>query len=133
VLPDDEQSADRYAGRLYTYADGSVFCGDMQLEAGQTATNPVLLVEVLSPSTQDYDRGEKLDRYRSIPSLRHVLLIEQATVDVEHWFRTPEGWRRRVHTDVNDSIHLDAFGIDLPLRDLYDGAERFPAARSDPP
>src|SRR5687768_8027125 len=84
------------ADGLYTYADGSVFCGSMDVGEEQTATNPVVVVEVLSDSTRDYDRGEKLERYKSIPSLRHVLLVEQHTVDVEHWFRTERGWERRV-------------------------------------
>lgn len=111
---------------LYTYADGSVFRGGMTVGPDQTATDPVLLVEVLSDSTRDYDRGEKLERYRSIPSLQHVLLVEQRSVDVELWSRTAEGWRRAVYVAPDAAVPLPALGIDLPIADLYDGAERFP-------
>src|SRR5688500_6312110 len=62
---------------LYTYADGSVFCGEIAVGPDATAENPTVLVEVLSDSTREYDRGEKLERYREIPSLRHVILVEQ--------------------------------------------------------
>lgn len=111
---------------LYTYADGSVFCGDVELGPEQTALNPVLLIEVLSDRTSDYDRGEKLERYKTIPSLRHVLLIEQLRVDVEHWFRADDGWARRVHTSLEDVLRLDGLDVELPVAEIYDGYERFP-------
>lgn len=111
---------------LYTYADGSVFCGEIAVGPEATASNPVLLVEVLSDGTREYDRGEKLERYRGIESLRHVLLIEQDGVDVEHWFRGPDGWRREVHTDVGGAVALAHLAVELPLREIYAGVERLP-------
>ena len=67
------------ASGLYTYPDVMVICGRIQLtdDAPETVTNPVVIVEVLSPSTRDYDSGAKLDHYRSIPTLRDYLLVEQ--------------------------------------------------------
>jgi Uma2 family endonuclease len=114
------------ADGLYTYADGSVYCGELATGPDQTATNPVLLIEVLSDSTRDYDLGEKLDRYKAVPSLRHVLLVEQHRVQVEHWSRGPDGWSRDVHVDRDDTLRLAGLGIELPLTEIYDGMERFP-------
>ena len=79
---------------------------------------------MLSPSTRDYDRGEKLERYKGIPSLRHVLLIELETTDVEHWFRTPTGWARRVSTAADDVVTLDGVGVEIPVAELYVGVDR---------
>jgi Uma2 family endonuclease len=112
------------ADGLYTYADGSVFCGELALGPEQTATNPVALIEVLSDSTRAYDRGEKLDRYRSVPSLRHVLFVEQDAVDVEVWTRGDAGWVRVVHVELGDTVHLRAIGAAFPVREIYDGVER---------
>jgi Uma2 family endonuclease len=115
------------ADGLYTYADGSVFCGPMELGPEQTATNPRVVVEVLSDGTRAYDRGEKLDRYRSIPSLAHVVFVEQDGVDVEVWSRGAGGWSRAVYVDASDTVQLDAIGVALRVGDLYAGAERYPA------
>lgn len=112
---------------LYTYADGSVFCGRIEVGEDQTALNPVVLIEVLSDKTRDYDRGEKLERYKTIPSLRHVLLIEQVRIDVEHWFRGAGGWQRRVYTDANDVIALGEPAVELTVGEIYEGVERIPA------
>ena len=116
------------ADGLYTYADGSVFCDAMELGPEQTATNPRVLVEVLSDGTRAYDRGEKLDRYRSIPSLAHVVFLEQDGVDVEVWSRAGEGWSRVVYVDPADTVQLPAIGVTLSVADLYAGAERYPAS-----
>ena len=85
---------------LLTYPDVSVFCGALALVRGRddTATNPLLLVEVLSEATRDYDRGEKFSAYKSIPTLREYLLIEQTTVRIEQWVR---GARTRWTTSVH--------------------------------
>jgi Uma2 family endonuclease len=67
------------AAGLYTYPDGSVICGPLEYFGGHrdVVVNPLLLVEVLSPSTEAHDRGKKFDWYRTIPSLREYLLIHQ--------------------------------------------------------
>ncbi len=118
------------ADELYTYADGSVFCGEMTLGPMQTATNPVVLFEVLSDGTRAYDRGEKLTRYRSVPSLRHVVLIEQDGVDVEVWSRNGETWSRKVHVDRADRVSLPGIQVELSVGDIYEGAEQFPTGGS---
>lgn len=113
------------ADGLHTYSDGSVFCGPMQLGPEQTATNPVVLVEVLSDSTRAYDRGEKLERYRTIPSLRHVVLIEPDGTDVEVWSGGEGGpWSRRVSVEGGDQVELPAVGVSFSVAELYAGIER---------
>lgn len=85
--------------KFYTYADGGVACGQWQVSEkdGMSLENPVLLFEVLSPSTRDYDRGAKLALYQKIPSLVDVLLVDQPTRLVEHLRREADGWRRTEH------------------------------------
>lgn len=111
---------------LYTYADGSVFCGGVETDDHHTATNPVLLVEVLSDGTREYDRGEKLRRYQTIPSLRHVLLIEPDAPDVTVWSMADGEWSRRVFVEPADEIDLAGLEVRLRVGDIYEGAERLP-------
>ncbi|MEQ1502327.1 MAG: hypothetical protein ABMB14_08845 [Myxococcota bacterium] len=73
-----------------------------------------------------YDRGEKLDRYESIPSLRHVVLIETDAVEVEVWSRGEGGWTRSVFVRLEDGVPLAALGIELPVSELYEGLDRLP-------
>ncbi|MBY0503737.1 MAG: Uma2 family endonuclease [Bryobacteraceae bacterium] len=80
--------------------------------------NPVLLFEVLSPSTRDYDSGAKREHYQQIPTLRHLLLIHQSERQVQHVFRGPEGaWEVREFT--GGGIALADFAGELLLEDLY--------------
>ena|ERR1700760_1668951 len=109
------------ASGLYTYPDAVVICGPIILsgEPLETITNPTVLVEVLSPSTRAYDRGEKFTLYRSIPTFRDYLLIEQSAVDVEHWWRTGEHWSSERKTSLDDVLRLDSIGVDVRIADLY--------------
>jgi Uma2 family endonuclease len=84
-----------------------------------TITNPTVLVEVLSPSTRDYDRGEKFELYRSIPTFRHYLLIEQSAVDVEHRWRAGDQWSSDRQTSLDDVIRLSSIEADLKIAELY--------------
>lgn len=100
--------------KFYTYADGGVACGQWQIAPADRMSleNPVLLFEVLSPSTRDYDRGAKLFLYKQITSLSDVLLIDQPAQFVEHHHRGPEGWqcnvlREGVISVLGGMIHID--------------------------
>jgi len=106
---------------LYTYPDASIICGPKISNAAETINNPIVIVEVLSDSTRNYDRGEKFDLYRSIPALRHYLLIEQNFHRVEHRRLESDGsWS----TDSpSDTVHLSGVGIDLEIAEIYDGVE----------
>ncbi len=104
---------------LYTYPDGGVKCGRGEIHSdGMSLLDPVLLVEVLSESTRDYDRGAKLEHYKAIPSLRHVLLVESTSRRVEHHHR-PEGGAWTVTTLTDGAIRLDDLGGSIPLDDVY--------------
>lgn len=106
---------------LYTYPDGGVVCGKMQFHPGDpdmSLVNPALLFEVLSSSTRDDDRGSKREHYQAIPSLRHILLIDQPTRLVEHHRREPGGaWD--LSTIRTGAIRLPDLGGVIPLDDLY--------------
>jgi len=109
-------------GNLYTYPDVSVICGKVVTvpDRPDTATNPILLVEVLSEATGDYDRGEKFELYKSIPSFHEYVLIDQAKVLVEHWRRTRSGdWTVKKHSRLANTLRLRAVPVNLPLTEIY--------------
>lgn len=87
-------------------------------------TNPLLIVEVLSKSTQGYDRGEKFMLYQRCPSFREYILIEQETLKVESWCRIKENtWERTFETDRSKSLAVRSIGVELSLEDVYADVE----------
>lgn len=111
---------------LYTYPDVSVICNGIQYGDTplQTVTNPVVLFEVLSDATRQYDRGDKFDFYRAISTLRDYVLIEQAEVHVEHRTRTATGeWTSLILTNVEDELQLPSLNFRMLLRDIYERVE----------
>jgi len=108
---------------LYTYPDVVVVCGQPQLEDREldTLLNPVVLVEVLSESTEAYDRGVKFEQYRTLESLTDYLLIAQDRPHVEHYTRQPDGrWLLSEAQSLQDVLHIGAIGCDLALADVYE-------------
>jgi Uma2 family endonuclease len=84
-------------------------------------TNPTLLVEILSPSTEDYDRGKKAKLYRAIPSLQELLFITQDSYEVELYRRQPDGtWSLIEATGLESTIELTSIAYTLSLRELYE-------------
>lgn len=111
---------------LATYPDVTVVCGEPELDAEDenTVTNPTVLVEVLSPSTEAYDRGKKLQHYQQIPSLRHVLLVSQDARRIEVVSRSDAGeWSTRVFDDATP-IELPGIGARISLDGVYGAADR---------
>jgi Uma2 family endonuclease len=108
---------------LATYPDLTVVCGPRELdpEDENTVTNPALIVEVLSPSTEEYDRGEKLEHYQRIASLRQVVLVSQSPARLEVWTRDGEAWTRSEARD-GDVADLGSIGARLDVRELYDAS-----------
>ncbi|PRQ10257.1 Uma2 family endonuclease [Enhygromyxa salina] len=89
---------------LATYPDVSVICGELECASqdpgGNTVTNPVVIIEVLSPSTEDYDRGEKLAHYKLIPSLRDIVFVAHDERRLELWRRVDaDRWTLEVVRD----------------------------------
>jgi Uma2 family endonuclease len=114
---------------LYTYPDISVVCGEAQFSDDHldTLVNPTVIIEVLSPSTEGYDRGKKFQQYREIPSLREYLLISQDSPRIERYGRQSDGtW---VFDDAHGlDAHLALASIDcrLALAEVYERVT-FPA------
>jgi Uma2 family endonuclease len=109
-------------GHDYVYADASVVCGPMSLAAGTTdvLANPSVVVEVLSKSTEAYDRGLKWDGYQQIPSVVDYLLVSQRLPRIEHYRREAGGeWHYRV-ASAGDRITLEG-GTTLDVDALYAG------------
>ncbi|MBW3622111.1 MAG: Uma2 family endonuclease [Armatimonadetes bacterium] len=110
---------------LYTYPDVVVACGEIRFEDAQVDTllNPVLVVEVLSPSTEAYDRGEKFAHYRRVDSLQEVVLISQAVMRVERFVRQGEDWLLTEYRHPDDVLHLVSVEAKIPLREIYTRVE----------
>jgi len=122
---------------LYTYPDVSVICGPREPDpndpAGETITNPRLIVEVLSPSTEAYDRGEKFDRYRQLDSLQEYVLVAQTAPRIEAYSRQGEGaWLLMPFSGLHRSARVHCLDIELPLAEVYAGIE-FTAASVENP
>jgi Uma2 family endonuclease len=107
---------------LYTYPDLSAVCGEPQFadDYFDTLLNPILLVEILSPSTEDHDRGRKADWYRKIPSLKELLLILQESYEVHIERRMPDGtWLLISAAGLDATVELQSIGYTLRLSELY--------------
>ncbi|MDE0638358.1 MAG: Uma2 family endonuclease [Candidatus Poribacteria bacterium] len=105
----------------YFYPDVVIFCGEPELEDDtfDTLLNPVVIIEVLSPSTEVYDRGEKFEYYQQIPSLKEYILVSQDKVDVEHYHLQGTQWNLKEFYALQDTLTLSSIGCKLPLRDIY--------------
>jgi Uma2 family endonuclease len=114
------------AVNLHTYPDIMVVSKPIELQTGRkdTVTNPCFIAEVLSKSTQNYDRSEKFVAYRTIPSFGEYLLISQYSVRVEHHVKTaPDRWLLSEYTDPNTILTLSSFDLQLSIADLYENIE----------
>jgi len=117
------------AAGLYTYPDVVVVCGEPKLldSAFDTLLNPTVIIEVLSKSTEAYERGKKFELYSSLESLSEYLLISSDRVRAELFTRRPEGWLLTAKSNLEDSIDLKSVECQLLLADLYEKVEFGPA------
>jgi Uma2 family endonuclease len=107
---------------LHTYPDLSVVCGPLEFadQEEDTIINPTLLAEVLSDSTEGYDRGKKFEHYRQIPTLREYLLVSQKEPRIEQFVRGDDGeWRLREAAGMEAEIQLPSLQITLPLAEVF--------------
>jgi Uma2 family endonuclease len=109
--------------RTGRFPDASVTCGR---GGGNYVTAPVAIFEILSPATELSDRTDKRRDYQRLPSLRHYVLITQDAPRIEAYTRGRRGWRFEEIEGLDTRLVLEAFGIELPLAELYDGLS-FPA------
>ena len=115
---------------LYTYPDASVVCGNAIFADDQknTLRNPTIIFEVLSPTTEAYDRGAKFAHYRALDSLTDYVLISQDEARVEHFARqSPDRWLLSVYQGPEAVALLPSIDCELPLADVYDKVELPPA------
>lgn len=112
------------ANGRYTYADVVMTCGEQQYQDDQldTLLNPTLIVEILSPTTEAYDRGKKFPAYRSIPTFSEYLLVAQDETMVEYYLRQQDRqWTHHFYQERAESVELHSSGISLPLEVIYEG------------
>jgi len=120
----------------YVYPDVTIICGPLEVDPadtkGETVMNVRVVVEVLSPSTEKYDRTTKFDWYRMIPSLQEYVLVSQDQPRVEVFRRQGDGsWAFASAVGTDTSIKLASVDVELALNDVFDGVD-FPPAPIDP-
>ena len=114
------------AASLYTYPDVMVLPKPIELQSGRrdTVVNPCLIAEVLSKSTQNYDRGEKFVAYRTLPTLQEYLLVDQYRIHVEHHVKqSANQWLFSEYDDPTVTLTLSAIGATISIADLYEDIE----------
>ncbi len=111
-------------GEMYTYPDVSALCGEPRFNPKhnpQSLLNPQVIFEVLSPSTEMFDRGEKFVRYQQVPSLMDYVLLSAGRMFVEHHTREPDGnWRSTFYTRPEQRLTLTSIDCELPLTEIYE-------------
>lgn len=117
------------SGKDYTYPDVMALCGAPVYEddVQDTLTNPSLVVEVLSRSTQAYDRGRKFEGYKAVDTLREYMLVSQDTVRVEMHTRRGDLWIGTIETDLDATLELASVGCAIPMREIYKRTRFVPA------
>jgi Uma2 family endonuclease len=109
---------------LATYPDVTIVGGrsERDPEDSNAVTNPTLIVEVLSKSTEEYDRGDKFEHYKRIPSLRQYVLVSSRDREIQVWTRETDGWLSSTSRQ-GDRAELDSVGSHLVVAEVYDAAE----------
>ena len=111
---------------LFTYPDITIICGDMILADidEDTIVQPTVIIEILSPSTRRYDRGEKFILYRDIPALKEYILIDTASVRVEAFRINSQGhWELEDYKSKDGTLRISSVDVSLPLADIYEGTK----------
>lgn len=109
--------------QIYIYPDVMVIEGELQFQEGRrdTLTNPLIIVEVLSKSTEGFDRGKKFAAYRTIPTLKEYILIDQYTMQIEQFTKTESGqWLLSDYRGEDSKLSLKFIDFEITLADLYD-------------
>ena len=111
---------------LFTYPDISIICDDItpSPEDEDTAILPVALIEILSPSTKNYDRGGKFRLYRDIPSLKEYILIDSGSVNIEVFrFNASGHWELEEYRTLSETLTIKAVDVQITLHDIYNGTK----------
>ena len=111
------QASESGTGAFKPIPDIVVSCSSTEL--GNHIRDPLVVIEVLSPSTMDDDRGRKLDFYRSLQTVQSIALVYQDQMRVEHYYRTEEGWEFETLTKPGEILDLAAVAFQISLADVY--------------
>ncbi len=113
---------------LFTYPDISIICGEViTLNNDEwNALNPTVIIEVLSPSTKNYDRGEKFKLYRDIATLKEYILIDSESISIEAFYINEHGnWELKEHKSIDEILYLQVIQTSLELREIYEGTKLY--------
>jgi|SRR5690349_12312609 len=111
---------------LYTYPDISIICGDfIPAEPDpDTAVLPTVLIEIVSPSTRNYDRGGKFKLYRDIPTLKEYILIDSEAISIESFrLNSTNHWELEEYKDVSETLTISSVELNILLSDIYEGTK----------
>jgi Uma2 family endonuclease len=106
----------------YVYPDIVIYCGDAEFEDNEfdTLTNPMIIMEILSESTEAFDRGKKFAYYRKIPTLQEYILISQTEYHVEQYIRSDDSkWEYRSYEGAGQILKMESVQCELPLSEIY--------------
>ena len=111
---------------LYTYPDISIICGDIipSKTDPDTAVQPTVLIEILSPSTKNYDRGGKFILYRDIPTLKEFIVIDSDSISIEAYhINEQNNWELKDLRFLEDLLSIRSVGVSLSLKEIYEGTK----------
>jgi Uma2 family endonuclease len=111
---------------LYTYPDITIICGDFISSDidEDTVVQPTVIIEILSPSTKNYDRGEKFTLYRDIPALKEYILVDTASIRIEAFRINDRGhWELEEYKSVEEMLRIPTVDVSLPVADIYQGTK----------
>lgn len=120
---------------LFTYPDISIVCGELiNIEEDEdTVIRPTVLIEILSPSTKNYDRGEKFRLYRDIPSLKEYIMIDCKSINIEAFRINDKGhWELEEFKTLSGNLDMPSVNISLPILEIYDGT-KLAESKNEPP
>ncbi|MEI7811859.1 MAG: Uma2 family endonuclease [Ignavibacteria bacterium] len=105
---------------FYTYPDVVVACGEPEFNKDENLVNPILIIEILSPSTEKYDKGAKFYFYRNIKSLKEYILVYQEEFLIEQFIKQSENeWKLKIYNKANMAAELVSIDCQLPVSDIY--------------
>jgi len=112
------------SAQRYFYPDIAVICGTEPFVEEDVATDATVIIEVLSETTEAFDRGEKFESYQRLPSIQDYVLVSQDRIRLEHFHKLAHNeWRYLALNKAEDILYLDAVGVQLPLKEIYLDAE----------
>jgi Uma2 family endonuclease len=111
---------------LFTYPDISIICGEIVSAPmdEDTTTNPSVLIEILSPSTRNYERGGKFKLYRDIPTLKEYILVDSEAIGIEAFRLNSRGhWELEEYKSISETLQIPCLDVSVPLDEIYDGTK----------